>query len=238
MKPRKIFLPLLIALLCARLSAAPPDYSTSLEVVEVPTEAGISKPRSFLFFGRRKAREKAERENSIRRSLSSLMLRNDRSRRKRSEPVVTDPRLAPDFKVFVRSNILSQSDGRNSRVVIDLAGQRGYLLVRNQIALECPISSARSGKYTPTGTFTIRDRVRSGKVSNLYNVLMPYWQRMGNTEFGIHAGYLPGRPASAGCVRFPREAARIIYDNTSRGSQISVHSSWNPETGLSAYASR
>lgn len=240
MKPGQLLAVLLAGTLCGVSVAAPPDYSTKLEVVEVPADAGMTKPRGFLFFGRRKAEERAARENSVRRSLSSAMLKNDRSRRNRStQPVASDPRLAPDFKVFVRRDVLAKSTGRNSRVVIDIAGQRAYLLVNGEIGLETPISSARSGKYTPTGTFTVHDRVRSGKVSNLYDVLMPYWQRLGSTEFGIHAGYLPGRPASAGCVRLPRQAAQLIYDHTARGGQISIHSSWSPERGAGmSYASR
>tara|TARA_R110002096_G_scaffold403766_4_gene601383 strand:- start:24948 stop:25667 length:720 start_codon:yes stop_codon:yes gene_type:complete len=239
MKPGQLLAVLLAGTFCGVSLAAPPDYSTRLEVVDVPADAGVTKPRGFLFFGRRKAEERANRENSVRRSLSSAMLRNDRTRRNRSETVASDPRLAPDFKVFVRRNVLAKSTGRNSRVEIDLAGQRAYLLVNGEIGLETPISSARSGKYTPTGTFTVHDRVRSGKISNLYDVLMPYWQRLGSTEFGIHAGYLPGRPASAGCVRLPRQAAELIFDHTAYGTQISIHSSWSPESGTSmTYASR
>ena len=225
MKHTQLLLTTLILASLGGVAIAVPDYSTSLPVVEVPA-ASASKPRGlFSFFNRKRNAASA----SIRHSLSSIWeQKNSRSRRRTS---TTASRYPENYKVFVRSGVLAQSSGKNSRVVIDIAGQRAYLLVNGQIGLEAPCSTARSGKVTPTGTYIVHDRVRSGKVSNLYDVLMPHWQRLGHTEFGIHAGYLPGRPASAGCIRLPREAARIIFDHTSRGGTISIHRAWSPETG-------
>ncbi len=123
--------------------------------------------------------------------------------------------------------VLSQSNGRNTRVVIDVGAQRGYLLVNEKVAMDTPVSTARPGKYTPRGSFSIGQRVRSGKVSTIYGVEMPFWMRLGASPFGLHAGYLPGYPASAGCIRLPATAAQVIFDNTSPGTRVSIHSSWN-----------
>ncbi len=123
--------------------------------------------------------------------------------------------------------VLSQSNGKNTRVVIDISAQRGYLLVNEKVAMDTPVSTARPGKYTPRGSFSIGQRVRSGKVSTIYGVEMPFWMRLGASPFGLHAGYLPGYPASAGCIRLPASAAQVIFDNTSSGTRVSIHNSWN-----------
>lgn len=124
----------------------------------------------------------------------------------------------------VNQSVLARSNRSNTRVVIDVADQKAYLLVNGDIALESPVSTARPGKSTPRGTFSMGQRVRSGKISTIYGVAMPYWMRLGSSVYGVHAGYLPGYPASAGCIRLPSDAARIIYDNTRSGTKVSIYS--------------
>lgn len=123
--------------------------------------------------------------------------------------------------------VLSQSNGRNARLVIDIEKQRGYLLVNGKVAVNTPVSTARPGKYTPRGSFSMSQRVRSGKYSTIYGVEMPYWMRLSGTVFGVHAGHLPGYPASAGCIRLPMSAAEVIFDNTSSGTRVNIYSSWD-----------
>ena len=127
----------------------------------------------------------------------------------------------------VNPAILSQSNRQNTSVVIDVADQRGYLLVNGKIAVDTPVSTARPGKWTPRGSFRITQRVRTGKVSTIYGVEMPYWMRLSGSVYGVHAGYLPGYPASAGCIRLPASAAQVIYDNTTYGTRVSVYSAWD-----------
>lgn len=123
--------------------------------------------------------------------------------------------------------VLSQSNKGNTHLIIDIADQRGYLLVDGRIAVDTPVSTARPGKYTPRGTFTMSQRVRTGKVSTIYGVEMPYWMRLNGSVFGVHAGHLPGYPASAGCVRLPASAAEVIFDNTTYGTKVNIYSKWD-----------
>jgi lipoprotein-anchoring transpeptidase ErfK/SrfK len=123
--------------------------------------------------------------------------------------------------------LLKQGTKRNTRVVIDIADQKAFLLVDGKIAVRSPISTAKPGKRTPRGTFSISQKVRSGKISTIYKCEMPYWMRLSGTPFGMHAGYLPGYPASAGCIRMPANMARVFYDNTSYGTRVSIYSSWS-----------
>lgn len=127
----------------------------------------------------------------------------------------------------VNPSVLAGSTGRNTRLVIDIADQRGYLLVDGKIAIDTPVSTARPGKWTPRGSFRVTERVRTGKVSTIYGVEMPYWMRLDGSVYGVHAGHLPGYPASAGCIRLPSSAAQLIYDNTSHGTRVNVYSKWD-----------
>lgn len=126
----------------------------------------------------------------------------------------------------VNPMVLSQSTRGNTRVVIDIADQRGYLLVDGRVAVDTPVSTARPGKWTPRGSFSVTQKVRTGKVSTIYGVEMPYWMRLSGSAYGMHAGHLPGYPASAGCIRMPAESARVIFDNTTYGTRVNVYSSW------------
>ncbi len=129
----------------------------------------------------------------------------------------------------VNQMVLSQSSRANTRVVVDVADQKAFLLVDGKIGAVSPISTARPGKYTPRGSFTITEKVRSGKISTIYDVSMPYWMRLGGTPFGLHAGYLPGYPASAGCIRMPSNMAKVFYDNLRPGTRVNILSRWNGE---------
>jgi lipoprotein-anchoring transpeptidase ErfK/SrfK len=127
----------------------------------------------------------------------------------------------------VNPMVMKNSTRKNTRLVIDIRRQKAFLLVDGKVGLVSPVSTARAGKYTPRGTFRMSERVRSGKISTIYNVSMPYWMRLSGTVFGVHAGYLPGYPASAGCIRLPANMAQKIYENTTYGTRVSIYNSWN-----------
>lgn len=118
------------------------------------------------------------------------------------------------------------NSGAERRVVVDIGKQRAYLLIGDQIAIDTPVSTARSGKYTPRGTFTITQRVRSGKTSTIYGCSLPYWMRLGSSAIGMHIGDLPGHPASAGCIRLPFSVAPHMFDGTASGTTVQVVDSW------------
>jgi lipoprotein-anchoring transpeptidase ErfK/SrfK len=77
-------------------------------------------------------------------------------------------------------------------------------------------------KYeTPTGKFVITDKHRS-RVSSIYDVEMPYFMRLSCSAVGMHAGSLPGYPASHGCIRMPAEAAREMFKIVEVGTLVSI----------------
>ncbi|MGI9243915.1 MAG: L,D-transpeptidase [Verrucomicrobiales bacterium] len=118
--------------------------------------------------------------------------------------------------------LISQAKSKGSSVVVNIARQRAYVYVDGKVAIDSPVSTARSGKRTPRGNFGVGEKVRQGKISTIYHVDMPFWMRLGSSAYGMHAGYLPGYPASAGCIRLPYEAAAKIYDCVGYGTRVKI----------------
>jgi len=129
---------------------------------------------------------------------------------------------------YINYELLQSNLNGKKRIVVDVANQRAYLIIDNVVALHTAISTARDGKETPRGTFTITERVESGKTSTIYGCNLPYWQRLGDSAVGLHIGDLPGYPASAGCIRLPFSVAPIIFQNTKSGVTVEVVDSWSP----------
>lgn len=84
------------------------------------------------------------------------------------------------------------------------------------------ISSGKPGHETPTGAFTILQK-RAEHYSNLYdNAPMPWMQRLTWSGVALHAGRLPGRPASHGCIRLPDAFAKTLFSATRTGDLVLV----------------
>ncbi len=129
----------------------------------------------------------------------------------------------------VYPNVIKGAQGCEYKVIVDIGGQRAYVFIDQQLAFETPISSASKGRHTPRGTFTITEKIRSGKRSTIYKSLMPYWMRLDQSAIGMHTGQLPGYPASHGCMRMPDESARFIFDLVPKGTKVHVMDHFTPQ---------
>jgi len=136
-------------------------------------------------------------------------------------------------------------------VQLDLTEQKAYLLYNDRAVMQSPICSGRPGHLTPTGTFHIT-RKDLNHVSSIYGRIVdrsnrtvvvdadvdmptPAGTRFINApmryfmEFapgiGMHAGYLPGYPASHGCVRMPEKGAIAFFQALSIGAPVTVFGS-------------
>jgi hypothetical protein len=107
-------------------------------------------------------------------------------------------------------------------VIISLPNQRA-IAYRNGIPIGVTtVSTGKPGHETPTGIFTILQKHVEHK-SNLYdNAPMPYMQRLTWGGVALHAGNLPGYPASHGCVRLPKGFARLLYGVTRIGLTVVI----------------
>jgi lipoprotein-anchoring transpeptidase ErfK/SrfK len=124
----------------------------------------------------------------------------------------------------------------------------GTLLENGRVAFVSPIASGKEGRGTPTGSFRIISKDlnhRSGSfgfVTDSYGRIvnpnatpgsyvppgchytpapMPYFMEFCK-YVGMHAGYLPGYPASHGCVRMPRDLAAEFFARVQIGTPVRV----------------
>ncbi|ONF95219.1 L,D-transpeptidase [Sphingomonas jeddahensis] len=107
-------------------------------------------------------------------------------------------------------------------MIVSLKTQRAYVY-RNGVPIGVTtVSSGKPGHATPTGVFTILQK-RVDHHSNLYNnAPMPYMQRLTWDGIALHAGSLPGYPASHGCVRLPLAFAKQLYGVTKLGLTVVI----------------
>lgn len=121
-------------------------------------------------------------------------------------PAIVEP---PPVETVLRSGVL---------IVVSKATQQMYVFKDGRPWRTTPESTGRRGHSTPSGTFAILQK-RVFHRSNIYSgAPMPYMQRLTWGGIAIHAGRLPGYPASHGCIRVPREFARALFDLTRAGS--------------------
>jgi lipoprotein-anchoring transpeptidase ErfK/SrfK len=121
----------------------------------------------------------------------------------------------------IYKDVLDRATAQNIRVVVSISKQRVYLMVGNDVAIDSPISSGRSGKSTPTGNFTVSEKDQH-HISSIYNCPMKYFLRLSGMSFGLHVGQLPGYPASHGCVRLPEEVAKLLFEKATIGTSVTI----------------
>jgi hypothetical protein len=121
----------------------------------------------------------------------------------------------------------------NVEVVVSIPQQRAYIYRANTLIGVTTVSTGMAGHRTPTGRYPIMEKRRT-HFSNLYNnAPMPFMQRLTMGGIALHAGQIPGYPASHGCVRLPYEMARNIFGVTQVRSVVHiVNSSPTPQTAL------
>ncbi|MDB6137259.1 MAG: hypothetical protein JWO94_331 [Verrucomicrobiaceae bacterium] len=135
------------------------------------------------------------------------------------------------------------------KIVIDLSQQQVRYFKGGQLVGASPISSGRESHETMTGTYHIIEKDKDHR-SSLYGAFcdenrqivvpdvdetkderppgthfigasMPYFMRISG-GVGMHEGYLPGYPASHGCIRLPAEMAETFYNATPQGTPVEI----------------
>lgn len=139
--------------------------------------------------------------------------------------------------------------GGSPSVIIDLSDQKAYFYKSGTLVGVSALSTGDERHGTKTGNFKIFEKDQWHK-SNLYgdfvdasgNVVvaniditkdkappgthfdgskMHHFMRF-NGGIGMHEGFLPGYPASHGCVRMPGKMAATFYNNVSIGTPVTV----------------
>jgi lipoprotein-anchoring transpeptidase ErfK/SrfK len=136
-----------------------------------------------------------------------------------------------------------------SSVKIKLSEQRAYFYKGGELVGVSQLSTGREGLVTPSGTYSISQKDKdhaSSKygdyVDSADNVVvpnvdvtkdpkppgthfkgapMPYFMRIVG-GVGMHAGYLPGYPASHGCIRMPEFMAENFFKSVNTGTPVTI----------------
>jgi len=149
---------------------------------------------------------------------------------------------------LITSNLPESHSGRPT-IVVSLREQEAYLYRGGYRTASSRISSGREGYGTPIGRFQVirKDEDHrsslygdyiddSGRVvkanvdsrrdsrpphSHFVGTPMPYFLEF-SPGYGLHQGYLPGVPASHGCIRMPYWKARQFYNAAHIGTSVVV----------------
>ena len=132
---------------------------------------------------------------------------------------------------------------------ISLHEQCAYFYKGGQLVGVSVLSTGREGYGTPTGRYKIIQKDRD-HLSNLFGdyvdrngfvlqkdidvrkdpkppgaifdgARMPYFMRIVG-GVGMHEGFLPGYPASHGCIRMPGFMAEAFFNNVSLGTPVTI----------------
>ena len=136
------------------------------------------------------------------------------------------------------------TDGR--AIVVRLSDQKAFLYKRDEVVAVSPASTGREGYKTPTGKYRVigkdidhrsslygayvlngrvvkagvdvrKDRKPPGAV--FVGAPMPYYLQIA-PSYGLHAGHVPGYPASHGCIRLPNRWAKRFYYAVKVGAPV------------------
>jgi hypothetical protein len=136
------------------------------------------------------------------------------------------------------------------RIRIDLSEQTAYFYRGDVLVGKSWLSTGDAGHRTPTGNFRIMQKSKSHKsshygafVDQYGNVIdgdvdkrkdrpgpglkfegakMTNFMRLTSDGVGMHAGFLPGYPASHGCIRMPEHMSEKFFDNVAVGTPVTI----------------
>jgi lipoprotein-anchoring transpeptidase ErfK/SrfK len=131
------------------------------------------------------------------------------------------PRLHPAKKTALGEKEASKPQGPLI-ISISIAQQKMTIYDANGFFAETPVSTGMPGHSTPMGVFSVIQKHKLHR-SNIYSgAPMPYMQRITWSGVAMHAGVLPGRPASHGCIRMPMAFAVKMWNWTKMGARVVI----------------
>ncbi|WP_022723430.1 L,D-transpeptidase family protein [Rhodopseudomonas sp. B29] len=134
------------------------------------------------------------------------------------------PRLRPHTDEKAEKAIQQQAAKPVGPLVISVSidQQKVRVFDANGLFAESPVSTGMRGHSTPMGVFSVIQKHKWHR-SNIYSgAPMPYMQRITWSGIAMHAGVLPGYPASHGCIRMPNAFAIKMWGWTRMGARVIV----------------
>ncbi|MEZ5843119.1 MAG: L,D-transpeptidase family protein [Hyphomicrobiaceae bacterium] len=107
-------------------------------------------------------------------------------------------------------------------LVVSLKRQNIHVYRGDEMILTSKVSTGQAGHRTPAGIYSILQK-RRHHYSNIYGgAAMPFMQRITWSGIALHAGVVPGYPASHGCIRLPSSVAQQLFSMTAMGGRVIV----------------
>jgi hypothetical protein len=108
------------------------------------------------------------------------------------------------------------------QIIISIADQWISLYENGTLIARSSVSTGVEGHPTPLGVFSVLSKQKWHR-SNIYSAApMPYMQRLTWSGIALHAGNLPGYPASHGCIRVTNDFAIRLWHLTKRGTRVII----------------
>lgn len=107
-------------------------------------------------------------------------------------------------------------------LIVSLPDQKVHVY-RNGIRIAASsCSTGKPGHRTPTGVFKILQKDKHHRSSTYNDAPMPNMNRLTCSGIALHAGNLPGYPASHGCVRLPMAFSERLFEVTRLGLTVVI----------------
>lgn len=122
---------------------------------------------------------------------------------------------------------LSALPEADSRALQFYLGSQTFNYIEDgEVVVAGPIASGKASSPTPTGKYRILSKDEDKESSRYDNEVgtpawMPYSMQFYGNYF-LHEGYLPGQPASHGCIRLGHHHARLLFERMKIGDQVVV----------------
>jgi lipoprotein-anchoring transpeptidase ErfK/SrfK len=141
-------------------------------------------------------------------------------------PRFAPPRVRKAIKKHLAKNedVAKESRKPQGPLIIAISIEKQVLKIydANGTFAETPISTGMRGHWTPMGVFSVIQKHKYHR-SNIYSgAPMPYMQRITWSGVAMHAGVLPGYPASHGCIRMPMNFAVKMWSWTRMGARVVI----------------
>ncbi len=145
--------------------------------------------------------------------------------------------------------MLFDRDPAQHSIIVRLDKQTAYLYRDGKVVAVSPVSTGREGYGTPAGKYRVTQKdidhrstlygayVKDGRIvkanvnttkdkkpagATFVGAPMPYFVRI-NGAVGLHAGHVPGYPASHGCIRLPQRQARRFFHAVEVGTPVFIY---------------
>jgi peptidoglycan hydrolase-like protein with peptidoglycan-binding domain len=139
-----------------------------------------------------------------------------------SVAIATAPAEAKKQKAPADTGIADADNGEPLFLVISTGAQKVDVYRGTTLVTSSQVSTGMPAHPTFLGAFSILEKQRWHH-SNIYSgAPMPWMNRITWSGTALHAGVVPGYPASHGCIRLPYSFAPKLYSITSVGDNVVI----------------